>query len=219
MSYWQKYAALAKKVRQDHAEKNSFGHGHDFWHAAMVAEYGARIAEDERSGELTWLAGLIHNTDRMFPMAELEPKLVEYLSAAAGLTVAEINSIVMAVLTHDQANNPEDNPVTVGLKDADRLGNLGPAGFIRAGQYHAELAPFDPRFITSGDPTATFPYPKTVLENIRHRLEWESLPKVKLRLPKAQVLGAPLFDQIRRHLAEIEIQLKDLGLSPPPPLD
>ena len=58
------------------------------------------------------------------------------------------------------------------------------------------------------DPQATYPNPKSLLQNLKHTLEWEDW----LRLPKAQELGKLMFDEIRRLVANIESQFETLGL-------
>lgn len=210
---WETFPRLVKAVQADHIAHKAFG-GHDFYHALVAAQYGQLIAPDEDTAILAWVAGLIHTTDRMYPKKEVIPALMRFLH----LVNTDIPSgnlyILRAVLEHSKKNDPTDIPVTVVLKDADRLTNLGVVmHWLRAAQFRPNIPPFDPRYITVQDPTATFKDPKTVLRDIEHTLEWETW----LRLPKAKELGKPLFDEIRWLKSAIIERFTLLGLYPFPP--
>lgn len=212
---WEKFPVQVQLVQQDHITQKAFASGHNFYHALMVAQYALSIAEDERIGELAWIAGIIHNTDRLFP--NLGPrgvgeKVRKYLERGFTGSSFDADWIVEAVLDHSKKNDPSDNQVTVTLKDADRLLNIGPYHWLGAAQFRWTILPVDPRFILTSDTTATFKDPKSILQDIKHTLEWESW----LRLPKAQALGKPKFDAIRWYIAQIESQFDILGLLPFP---
>lgn len=215
---WQKYPTLVGVVKTDYLAQRAFGRGHNILHALMVAQYAELIAETERIGELGWIAGMVHEPHRLFPgisKEEVAQKLREYLMRglpAGALTEEEIALVVEAVLEHSKRNDPNDNPVTVVLKDADRLINIGPYHWLGAAQFRPDIPAVDPRFITTSDPRATFKNPLSVLQDLKHTLEWESW----LRLPKARELGKPKFDAIRWYIGELEKQFEILGLLPFP---
>src|SRR3990167_394390 len=117
MKLLEKFFELVNVVRQDHKEQNaSIGGGHDFAHALMVAQYCLQISEDPIA-TMAWVAGICHNTDRLFPELndnELESKIYSYLSCI------NLNNqpICEAVMEHSKKPSLEDNPVTVVLKDS-----------------------------------------------------------------------------------------------------
>ena len=215
---WQKYPTLVGIVKTDYLAQKAFGRGHNILHSVMVAQYAELIAETERVGELAWIAGIVHEPHRLFPgitREEIERKLREYLARglpAGALTEAETSAVVEAVREHSKRNDPNDNSVTVTLKDADRLTSIGPYHWLNAAQFRSTIPAVDPRFIMTSDPRATFKNPFSVLQDLKYTLEWESW----LRLPKAKELGKPKFDAIRWYIGELEKQFEILGLLPFP---
>ncbi len=211
---WNSFPELVVIIQKDHKRQQplSFG-GHDFGHALGVAQYAAMIAEDEKTGTLGWVAGLCHNTDRIFPGSsdeEIEKKIREYLNATS-FEDREKSLIVEAVLEHPKKNDPNDNPVTIILKDADRLDNLGALVCLRSAQLYHNMPAVDYIHLFS-DPNATFKNPGSVAKDIAHLLEWEPW----LRLPKAKILAAPKFAFLKSFLQEIEHELREKGLYPYP---
>jgi len=199
-------------VRGDHITQKAFGSGHNFYHAFMVAQYGFLIAEDPETAILGWVACLCHNTDHMFHKDQVEHIVRYYLDEGTGFTALQKDLVLEAVLEHSKKNDSKDNPVTVVLKDADRLGNIGPLHWLRSAQFRPTIQEVDPRYIRETDPTATFKNPKSIIHDIKETLLWESW----LRLPKARKLGKPMFDEIRKFLKNIESQFEILGLYPMP---
>src|SRR3989344_2888242 len=170
---------------------------HPFEHAIMVAQYALLIAEDERTGELGALAGILHNTDRFFHENETEKTINGYLRVAwpptyTNVSGDEVKMVIDAVLNHSKKNDPSDSPVLVCLKDADRLANISPFDIIaRSARHYADLPLFDPKWIETMDPTSTYRNHKTVFRDAIHSTqEWETW----FRLPKAQELAKSYFD-------------------------
>ena len=211
---WKKFNELVRLVQQDHQKQRAVcAAGHDFEHAFAVAQHAKSIAEDDRIGELGWIAGVCHNTDRIFPDAsetEVRAKVSEYLSVVP-LDENEKTLVLEAVMEHSKKNDPKDNPVTVALKDADQIENISALAFIRSGQHFHDLQPVDYRHLWE-NPDATFKNPLSVARDLRHHLEWESW----LRTPKAREIAAPRFEFLRLFLSKIEKELKDAGLFPYP---
>ena len=196
------YQRLIQAVRKDHIDQGAVGGPHDFLHALMVAHYCVLIAEDERNGVLAWVAAICHNTDRLWPEAEesgvIRAKVTGYLENCPGLDIFETNLIVEAVLNHHRPNDENDNPVTVVLKDADRLASMGPNLIIRSGQHYSKLPAYDPRFIETSDSRAFYQNPMTVLHDILCALEWaEEGGKFGIRSPRAKELMQPYVRFLR----------------------
>lgn len=207
--YEERYADLVEEVRQDHIDHGKFGGGHDFTHALMVARYAVLIAEDLDIGRLAWVAAICHNTDRIHREAyegELATLLRGYLSVT-DLDDAEKRLVVEAVLEHHSLNKDEDSPVTVVLKDADRLANIGPNNILRSGQLYNELPAYDPRYVAHPDPEATYRVPKTVLHDVLCSLEWEPW----FRTPKAKELAGPYFEFYREFAWRFVCQMREVG--------
>src|SRR3989344_2198841 len=165
---WNSFPELIARVREDHKKQKevSFG-GHNFEHAVAVAQYGQMIAEDEKTGTLAWVAGLSHNTDRIFPGSsdeEIAKKVGEYL-ALTPFAENEKFLIIEAVLNHSKKNDSKDNPITVILKDADRLDNAGALVCIRSAQLYHNLPPVDYTHLFA-DSNVTFKNPGSIAREI-----------------------------------------------------
>ncbi|PIQ69037.1 MAG: hypothetical protein COV91_00925 [Candidatus Taylorbacteria bacterium CG11_big_fil_rev_8_21_14_0_20_46_11] len=210
---WERFPELTKAVLSDHIARGVYGGPHDFYHALMVAQYAELVAPDDDTAVLGWIAGLLHNVDRMYPKDEVHLVVSRLLTGVSHGISSGHFLVLQAVLGHSKKNDPKDDIVLVTLKDADRLGNIGWWHWLRAAQFRPNILPIDPRFVTSADPTdLDFRNPKTVLQDIRNTLEWEDW----LRLPKAKKLGKPMFDAIRQLLSQLELQLSIVGLLPFP---
>lgn len=216
---WEVFSELTSWIRADHIKRKAIGGGHDFLHALMVAQYAEIIAEDEHTGMLAWIAGIIHNTDRLFPKEQVKEKLHLYLNKATDFSSEEKGFIIEAVLNHSKLNDPKDKPVTVVLKDADKLANIGPNLIVRSGQFYHTLPAYDPRFVEQRDPTATFREPKTVLHDISLSLEWKEKDKYGsdwFRVPKAKKLSERWFERLQIFWNGFAEQLKEVNLLPYP---
>ena len=216
---WEIFPDIVKKVRQDHIDKNALiESSHNFLHALMVAQYAKIIANDENTGIAAWVAGIIHNTDRLFSEQKVLERLKYYLETPDSsclyfrLHDSDQEDIIEAVLNHSNLNDPNDSPVTITLKDADRLANIGANMPVRSGQHYHNLPDYDPRYVKNSDPEATYRNPKTCLHDIKCALEWKSM----LRLPKAKKLAKPWFKQLQIFIKGFAKQLKDVDLYPYP---
>lgn len=207
--YEERYGDLVEEVREVHISHGKFGGGHDFTHALMVARYAILIAEDPDVGRLAWIAAICHNTDRIY--RESGPRVIRGMIAdylgVTDLDKEEQRLVIEAVLEHHSLNKPEDSPVTVVLKDADRLANIGPNNIIRSGQLHEKLPAYDPRYVVHPDPEATYRVPKTCLHDVLCSLEWEPW----LRCPKAIKLARPYFDYYRQFKEVFVRQMQEVG--------
>ncbi len=210
---WEEFPSVVQRVRSDHRRNPRTTPGHDWYHALSVAQYAQRIAESEDVGRLAWVAGICHNTDRLFQLDDdgVEPIVQVYLSESS-LTKHERHLIVDAVLEHSKKNTISDSVVTIILKDADRLANLDASHLVRTGQFKPCIPVVDLRFMHYQDPTATFQDPKSHLRNLQHTLEWETW----MRLPKAQALAAEKCAFIRAYTKRLVQEWEALGLDPYP---
>jgi len=207
-----KFAALYKRIEKIHSQtKNTRGHGFD--HDLLVAQYAAIIAENERVGEMAWVAGLMHSLDRHFLPDEAEMILEECIGLVSNqFTVCEPGEIRLAVHDHSKKNDPADGPVTVALKDADRLANIGPINLIRGGQHRPDIPACILESLGSRHPDSTFNNIKCCYDATFYNLEWEPM----LRLPKAKEIGKKYFDYIREFQIRFAEQFREAGLHPWP---
>ncbi|MFI5404933.1 MAG: hypothetical protein ACHQ1D_00320 [Nitrososphaerales archaeon] len=200
---------FSQQVYQDHKD-NPVG-GHDLLHAFMVHNYCVLIAPDDNTSELAGYAAMLHNYDRMYKK-ESSPSTFKSLIYKrlnlANLSIKEKKTIYNAVLQHSKLNSDQDDLVTITLKDADRLANLGASFLIRLGQFIPHL-PFTKEHILEKDPKATYSNPVSLTDQIHGALEWEDM----LRLPKAKELARPHFNVLRLCLDNIYYQMKELGLT------
>jgi len=204
---YKKYHRLIIEVESMLREGNQ-SHGID--HSLMVAQYATLIAEDERVGELAWVSGVIHDVCHRGRSNSLKDLLD--LVPPGEFSSGEMGMIFRAVINHSKPNDPADEPVTIVLKDADRLANLGLLNIIRGGQHRPEL----PAMIMgcfSLHPGSTFKKPLSCLDALHYNLEWEEM----LRLPRAKVLGRQWFALYRYLISTNEAQFREIGLDVWPP--
>jgi len=201
-----------RKVKADHVKAIDAVGGHDFLHAVMVAEYAEVIEPNPVMAGMGWLAGMCHNTDCLFPrMSDQEIKdhiIGNYFSGFA-LKKGSMEQIVVAVLEHSKKNSDSDGLVTVVLKDADRLANIGPPLMIRSGQRYSKLPCFDPRWILEDDPKSSYRNPRTVLRDVKSSLEWKD---GWLRLPKAREIAEKYFVLLQEYVELMDTQIQETNL-------
>lgn len=211
-----KFREFYSKIEKIHAGiiaqgKSTQGHGFD--HDLIVAQYGFLISEDERVGEMAWVAGLAHSLDRHFPQDEAEIIFEECISLISGqFTIGELGRIRVAVRDHSKKNNLSDGPVTVALKDADRLANIGAINLIRGGQHRPNIPACIPESLGGLNPDSTFKNVKCCYDATFYNLEWEKM----LRLPKAKEVAKKYFEFIREFQNLVVEQFREAGLYPWP---
>ncbi len=197
---WEQNKELCITVQEAHHRAGLWGGGgHSFDHALRVGQMAVRIAVDEPVGAMAGIAGLCHNADRILQKQHnlgrqdvSDDKVVELVSSWLRDTYLPPGGkevVIAAVVNHSKPNEANEHPVSIALKDADRLVNMEPDLIMRAAQYYADLPTVDPVHRLA-DPHATFKAPRSVLRAISDTLDWvaESGPFV-LRLPKARELG------------------------------
>jgi len=208
------------------------GHGID--HDLRVAQYAVMVAETPAEADLSWLAALLHSTDRFHERgADIEPFLRGRLALLPAhiFSWAQIDAIVTAVLTHDKPNDVADSRTTMILKDADRLAGLSPETIIRTGQFFPEKPVFVPGYIGVVSP-GTYKDPGCVFDDIMYMLEWAlgskwwMQPSERLkayaeehmwfRLPRARTMAWERAQFLRHYIAAVRDDLAACGLDPWP---
>jgi HD domain len=219
-----KYTDLVAEVARDHEKVGASLKGHDFEHALMVANYAFRIAPDKHLAELGWIAGLCHNADHLVQQGFFRPdkkrgkksdtlirkKVNQYLSLTK-LTDQDKHAVMEAVFEHHKKNDPHDSKLTMVLKDADRLANVGALHSMRSSRDMIHLPIVDYVHLFH-HPEATYRKPGSAAKDIWYSLEWEPW----LRLPKAKQLGKKRYKFLRMFLNDLESQLREAGLYPYP---
>lgn len=210
---WKVFPELVRMVREDHKAKNALvGDGHDFTHALMVAQYCLQIT-DEPIATLAWVAGICHNTDRHYGDQMVESMVNQYL-ACTNFSDQDKKLVLEAVLNHSHLPSSSDNPVTIILMDADKLGNLGWQVVVRSAQLQPHLPLINFIYLDQYPPGHNFKNPGSIYRDMVSVLEWSEPGWI--RTPKAKELAKLLFDNIRRFLDGILKQYKDIGLLPYP---
>ncbi|MBI4085867.1 MAG: HD domain-containing protein [Candidatus Liptonbacteria bacterium] len=219
-----KYTELLTMVIRDHEKVRASESGHDFEHALMVANYSVRIADDARTAKLAWVAGICHNTDHLIERGLVpehfrkkhtldtlvRKKLIQYLQYTT-LNHNDKQLVIEAVMEHRKRNDPRDSKVTVALKDADRLANVGALLCLRSAKELEHLPVLDYIHLFH-HPSSSYRHPESVGKDISYSLEW----KKWLRLPKAKKIGAKRFAFLKIFMQDIENQLKESRLRPYP---
>lgn len=225
---WEVYPRLVDLVREDHRKQGAlFGTGHGFDHAIVTAQYCPLIAPPELA-DPSWMAAICHNPDRLFPeesKEQIRARVEGYLQKGIWYGQDSLPQvfymIVEAVMEHPNWPSPEDNPVTIILKDADKLGNLDTQVLVRAGQFRPQIPMIDLRYLDPKvrPPGTSFPNPGSIWWDMQGVLEWEGNTKEGIpwiRTPKARELAKPMFAEIRRYTEGLERPYRNLGLLPYP---
>lgn len=200
-------------IHKQIVQRGVSNHGHGFDHDLMVAQYGAIVAQGERVGQMAWVAGLLHSLDRHFPEDRARELVEEGLAYVSDeFTETEVDQIRTAVADHSKLNDDMDGPVSVALKDADRLANLGAINIIRGGQHRPNIPACIMETLGRLHPESTFKNPKSCFDATFYNLEWRNM----LRLPKSKQLGERYFTFLLEWQALAVSQSAEVGLYPWP---
>ena len=204
----EKYKDLFQAV-QAIREKLSYNQSHGLDHDLFVAQYGYLIADDERIGELAWVAGIMHSLDRLTAHEDVIQKI--FLCLPNSISSEEKKLIQEALRDHSKLNDPADNPVTVVLKDADRISNIGPLDLIRLGQQRNDIPPIIIGYCDEFSPGSTFKKHNSAWEAIHYNLEWRDM----LRCSKAVEMSKLFFAFFEFCIVLQTNQLREIGLNQP----
>ncbi len=223
---WEIFPEAFKVIKKSHDEFEMTGSGHDVYHAARVGDIAYQIAletwKDASKAELAGLAGLCHNADRMISKNGTDPSEVGIMDLVrkwldeTDLDQEARDTVINAVLKHDQKNDQNDPDLLVALKDADRIVNLDPDSIIRCGQFLHTLPSIDyTHFVSS--PTATYKKPESVARDIASSLNWVD-PKsgVCIRTEVGLNMARERSDLIKNYLEALKKQLEAEGVLPTP---
>ena len=185
-------------------------HGHGLDHDLMVANYSLIITESGRDGALAWVAAMLHSIDRHCGDRMTEEVNRRFDPVRHLFDSEEIMAIMEAVENHSKRNDPHDGPVTVIIKDADRLANVGALNLIRGGQHRPNIPACRLETIGRLHPKSTFKEPMSCYDATFFNTEWWDM----LRLPKARLIGEPHFEYTRQFRDMVESQFAEVGLDP-----
>lgn len=200
-----------KKIHESIIARGASTHGHGFDHDLMVAQYGFLISENNRKGELAWIAGMMHSLDRHFS-PQIEMDIINECLGVVELFEIEKDDIKIALDKHSKPNDPLDSALLIALKDADRLANIGAINLIRGGQHRPNIPACIPETLGALHPDSTFKNLKSCYDATFYNLGWEQM----LRLPKAKEIAKKYFDFIREFQALVVEQFREVGLYPWP---
>lgn len=217
----QKYLKLYEAMKEWHriAPRPHRGHGLD--HDVTVAMLAVKIAPDERTAELGFIAGLLHSIDRTVERGNkqaVEDKVLEmFTHFPEDITSDERGDILLTVLNHSDLNKDDQPLVQQVLMDADRLANLMILVMIRAGQFQPELPPIEFNFMDRPNPKSTYRDPCSIIDDMRGCLSQLGEGHVgyieQIRVPKAQILGAYYHGRLNSVVEMIREDHEKLGLS------
>lgn len=150
----------------------------------------------------------IHRVDTLLLPEKVGIRFILNLLFHSGLTNHEVNTVIDAVIKHDELNEASDDPVLVYLKDIDRL-DMGAIGILRTIAYCHRFTPY--ALSDFGDESEIdTDHPKTIVQNLHRCLKWENM----LRTPGAKILAKKRFAFMRQFLKELERELEELGVIP-----
>lgn len=207
--YQPRFSELYAFIKQLHATRAKGEQGHGLDHDVLVAEFARHICPDEALLDKVWVAGMLHSIDRMVDESEVERITREALLLVGQFTDAEREEVFQAVLRHSERNQDDQSRTQMVLMDADRLANLQVVIAIRAAQFRPNIPPLEIEYLDEPNPASTYRDPKSILDDMRHCLEWVGW----LRTPKAKVLGEGLKKDIQGYIEKIKEPYELLGLA------
>lgn len=226
MRVWEEFPRLIEVSRKAHTELVAKIVHHDFDHALQVAQVAIRVAEDPEIARLAAAAALCHNADRMLEErvdgkvtkpspAAIEKLIRKWLAVESKLFEKEKLTIVEAVLEHAKPNSSEDSDVTVALKDADRIVNLGFDVIVRGAQHH-NCSAIDPWFLLN-DERGNYARRQSMVKVLQDCFEWASDdPRFGVRLPRSKEIARTRVKALQQYIDTVIAQRKELGLVPYP---
>jgi len=184
------------------------GSGHDVSHIRRMLKIAERIVSEDVELFLLKVAIWLHNLDRAKLTEKEIPQFIsKLLSDLNTFSQEEISLIIDAVEKHSLLNDHADSPLLCDLKDADRL-DSGAKTIMSSTSYRHKLpfylpGDFDEGLDLSGDEKKVI---KSCVQDFRRVLEWEEM----LRNPRAKEFGKKRFAHLRRYLADLEKELREL---------
>jgi hypothetical protein len=214
-----KFSTFYSVMQRQH-EIAAYPHrGYGLDHDVMVAEIGAMLTDDSKLKELVWLAGMVHSLDRIDPEPGFETHIRACLqfvntdinlrrTKGPAISQTDLTQVFVAARDHSKLNDKNDGPVTVLLKDADRLAIACLSIAFRSGQTLTMIPTVEFEHLDVPNPRSTYRNPLSSLDNIRHCLEYEAM----LRNRRAKKLGKTIFADLRWFVERLVAQHKQFGL-------
>ncbi len=216
----EKHKVFYNKVRDLHnGSPSRRQRGHGMEHNVHVALHGLDIVlhdhpNDAALAELVFMASIAHSLYRLVDRDDQAgfDHLVIVIGALANLTDNDdYLAVIQAVLDNGKKNDEgrTDNIVTVILKDADRVANVGAALAIRSGQFTPEIAPYEMAHLREANPASTYHDPTSVFEDLRGCFEWRDWMRTRR--------GKQIFDQkvgnLRAYLDTVAGEFEAIGMN------
>ena len=134
-----------------------------------------------------------------------------------------IGRVNFSVIHHgSKPNQPDDDIVTIGVADGDRLANMGASLPIRSGQHNNKVRLLNPITIeidpSTRSPREKYMNPDSVLWDVANCIGWYRNPTgpYALRLPKSLEIGKSFAEILERHIQDIKDYRTLVGLYPYP---
>lgn len=211
-AYRDQFKALYDAVERSHRESLQSNRGHGFDHDLAVAQMTTRLAHDLRTAHKSWVAGIIHSTDRLFPKESYQAQLRAYLLLLPEnfFSPEEVEEILFAVLEHDALSPVHQSPTQAILQDADKLVNMQATAILRVGQFRHALPAIELSHLDNKNPDSTYLSPKSALDNLRIMSEENPL---LMHTKKGKELARTYADRLRSYEIQIQEDYRFLGLS------
>jgi hypothetical protein len=236
---WELYPDLARAVKDEHEEVGLVATGHDIDHDLEVGQlaYMVVLPEDREMAVLAGVGGLLHSKDRILelrlglagttisevPAEDVRRSAAQMISQYTDITGENADRVVEAVVHHgSKPNKNNDNLVTVGVVDADRLANMGATLPTRSGQHNHGVRVLNPVTMECdfSDRSLREKYnnPDSVLYDIANAISWYRNPNgpYALRLPRSLEIGGVRAERLERYIREIKEDREFVGLYPYP---
>lgn len=194
--------------------------GHDVTHPQRMCRIAEEIADEDIDLFLLKVAIWFHNLDRSnFPYLGEEPKTPGYASRVIRnfmqkypdvFREPDIDLVADAVERHNHLNSPDDPALLIYLKDCDRLDGLGAIGIVRAIPYSQDkkLPTYTPNDFRESVGSTREEDLKSMVHVLRRALGWGEM----LRIPKAKKMAKPRLEIIRKFIAQLRQELKEIGV-------
>lgn len=211
------YYDRVKAFHEANASTRQRGHGME--HNVHVALHAIDIAMSDygtigdKLAELVFLASIGHSLDRLVDRGDdagFRGLVTECLGLVKNLPDNTIAAIFEAIEDHGKKNDEgrKDSTITVVLKDADRVANIGAALAIRSGQFTPNIAPYEMAYLRTPNPASTYRDPSSVVEDLRGCFEWGDWMRTKR--------GKEMFDRkagnLHQYLALVAQEFEMIGM-------
>lgn len=216
-----RFSILYEAVKKIHNESASTNRGHGLDHDVTVAMIGVKIAPNAKVGDLAFIAGLLHSTDRILVEKDKNAitkhlfKQFKYLPKE--IKKEELDQIYAAIMNHSEINKDGQSLVAQTLMDADRLANLMGLVPFRIGQFWPNIPTIEFEHVDKPNPVSTYSAPCSTVDMLRAMMSQLGGKNVgyieQLRLPKAIRIGKMYTKRLNLLLDMIKDDHHELGLA------